>query len=79
MHDQYVILFNQIFPKSRSADSSPTEPYESERAWLDQALADKDGKTPGKWSTVEPIESGGLVMQFDEVLGMDRKPSKAVR
>ena len=79
MHDQYVILFNQIFPKSPAPESSPTHPHESEQAWLDKALVDEDGKATTKWSTVEPIESGGLVMQFDEVLGMDKKSSKAIK
>ena len=79
MHDQYVILFNQIFPKSQSPESSTTPPYENEQSWLNQALADEAGKTTNKWSTVEPIESGGLVMQFDEVLSMDKKSFKAIK
>ena len=79
MHDQYAILFNQIFPRTHPVGSSSAQTHETEQAWLNKILADNDRKTAHKWNTVEPIASGGLVMQFDEVLGMDKRHSKVVK
>ena len=76
VHDQYSLLFNQIFPRNHSAGSSSSPVHETERTWLRKILADSDRKEAHKWNSVEPISSGGLVMQFDEVLSRDNKPLK---
>ena len=79
MHDQYATLFNQIFPRTHSDDSSSTQPHESEQTWLKNILANKQESAKYKWKSVEPIRSGGYVMLFDEVLNMDKKNFKVNR
>ena len=79
MQDEYAKLFNQMFPKAQSANSSSSQLYDEEQAWIREALNDDEHATTQKWNTVEPVDDGGLVMQFEEVLSVDKRTSKSTK
>ena len=77
MTAEYARLFNERFPCStHNRDRPSTDAGEdSEAAWLENIVG--ASKEHGRaWDRVEPIESGALVVQFDDALGSARRPAR---
>ncbi|EKG11815.1 hypothetical protein MPH_11311 [Macrophomina phaseolina MS6] len=76
MHSEYHRLFMERFPavappEDSRPSSSGTAVDNEEAAWL--ADITKSQGEEGDWDHVKVIDNGSLTIQFDEVLGLDRR------
>ena len=82
MTSEYPRLFHERFPAPKTPGSRPCSPGsagdEDEVTWLENVIGDNDNEE-GSWDRVQAIGSGALTVQFDDALGIDKRPAQAGR
>lgn len=82
MTSEYPRLFHERFPAPRTPRSRLSSPGsagdEDEATWLENVIGD-NGNEEGSWDCVQATGSGALTVQFDDALGIDKRPTQAGR
>jgi hypothetical protein len=82
MTSEYPRLFHERFPAPKTPGSRPCSPGsagdEDEVTWLGNVIGD-NGNEEGSWDRVQAIGSGALTIQFDDALGIDKRPAQGGR